>query len=332
MFTLRFDMRAPTMGAPASALYRAAIEMSAWSEDRGAVIAVISEHHGTTDNHLPSPFLLASAIAARTERLRIMLAAIIVPFYDPVRLAEDISVLDLISGGRMSYVLGVGHRREEYDHLGVDWAGRGRLTDERVGQLLALLRGDEVDIDGRSVSISPTPQSEPGPQFLIGGGSVAAARRAGRFGLGLLAQADAPGMRDAYAEACLEAGHEPGWVQVPDPANPTVVFVADDVDRAWEELGPHLLHDAMTAASYRHGDEHVASISTASTVEELRAGHAYRVLTIGEAVDLVRAGRPLPLLPLCGGLAPEVAWTYLERAARASADAVAKSEGGDRDG
>ena len=87
--------------------------------------------------------------------------------------------------------------------------------------------------------------------------------------------------------------------------------------RAWEELGPHLLHDAMTAASYRHGDAPVASISTARTVEELRGDTVYRILTIDEAAARVRGGNSLPLLPLCGGLAPDVAWPYLERAATA---------------
>ena len=66
MFTLRFDMRAPVWGAPIEDLYAAAIEMSAWAEGRGALVAVLSEHHGAQDRHLPSPLILASAIAART--------------------------------------------------------------------------------------------------------------------------------------------------------------------------------------------------------------------------------------------------------------------------
>ena len=73
----------------------------------------------------------------------------------------------------------------------------------------------------------------------------------------------------------------------------------------------------MTAASYRHGEETVASISTARTVDELRAGTAYQVVTVEQAADRVRQGKTLPLLPLCGGLSPSVAWPYLERAADA---------------
>src|SRR5271167_2251286 len=119
MFTLRFDMRAPTWAGPAADLYAAAIDMCAWAETRGAVLAVLSEHHGTTDGHLPTPLLLASAIAARTKSLAILLAAVPIPLWDPVRLAEELCVLDLISHGRVSYAFGVGHRAEEYDHFGV---------------------------------------------------------------------------------------------------------------------------------------------------------------------------------------------------------------------
>jgi hypothetical protein len=186
--------------------------------------------------------------------------------------------------------------------------------------MLDLLRGHEVEDGVRSTRITPAPTGG-GPDFFIGGGSLAAARRAGRFGLGLIAQAATPGLSDAYEQACQEAGHEPGFVQTPVPGQATVMFVADDVDRAWDELGPCMLHDALTAASYRHGETSVASISTATTVDELRADSSYRVVTVDEAVELVRAGTILPLLPLCGGLAPDIAWTYLERAA----DAVARA-------
>lgn len=309
MFTLRFDMRAPAWGAPIEDLYAAAIDVAAWAEGRGAVVAVLSEHHRTDDRHLPSPLVLAAAMAARTESLAIMVAAAVLPFYDPVRLAEDMAVLDIISRGRVSYVLGIGHRQEEYDLFGVDRRDRGAVADRRLATLLELLRGGGV---------TPAPTSG-GPQLFFGGGSLAAARRAGRFGLGLIAQAGAPGMREAYEEACREAGHPVGFAQIPEPGLTTAMFVADDVEEAWAELGPHVLHDATTAASYRHGQAGVASISTATTVEELRADRTYRVVTVDEAADLVRAGTILPLLPLCGGLAPEVAWPYVERAVEATA-------------
>jgi alkanesulfonate monooxygenase SsuD/methylene tetrahydromethanopterin reductase-like flavin-dependent oxidoreductase (luciferase family) len=319
MFTLRFDMRTTAGSAPAADLYAAAIEMCAWAEDRGAVVAVLSEHHGTEDAHLPAPQLLASAIAARTTRLAILLAAVPITFWDPVRLAEEISVLDIISKGRVSYAFGVGHRIEEYEHFGIDPRGRGKLADESLALLRTLLRGEPVDHDGRRIHVTPPPATPTGPYMWIAGGSEAAARRAARYGLGFISQAATPGLKEFYENQCRADGFEPGPAQFPVVGAPTTVFVADDVDAAWRELGSHLLHDATMAASYRHGDDSVASISRAATAAELReAGGPYRIFTTDEAVEYVRGGRPLPLLPLCGGVPPSVAWPYLQRAVTAS--------------
>jgi alkanesulfonate monooxygenase SsuD/methylene tetrahydromethanopterin reductase-like flavin-dependent oxidoreductase (luciferase family) len=322
MFTLRFDMRAPDWAAPAADLYSAAIDMCAWAETRGAVVAVLSEHHGADDGHLPTPLILASAIAAKTNQLAIMLAAVPSPWWDPVRLAEEICVLDLISKGRVSYVFGVGHRIEEYDHFGVDMTTRGRVADEILDLLGRLVRGEPVEYQGRRVRVTPPCGSAAGPLVMVAGGSKAAARRAATHGLGFISQTDSPDLREFYELQCRIAGHDPGIVQFPVPGTPTAAFVADDVDEAWEVLGPHLVHDAVTAASYRPHDDSVGSITRADNVTALReAGGPYRIFTPEEAVDYIRSGRPLPLHPLCGGIPPDVAWRYLEIAGTVSARA-----------
>ena len=159
--------------------------------------------------------------------------------------------------------------------------------------------------------------------MLIAGGSKAAARRAGTFGLGFVSQTDLPGLKEFYEEQCRAHGHEPGMIQFPVEGAPTTVFVAKDIDEAWDVLGPHLLHDAIMAASYRPHDDSVTSISRADSVDALReeSGGPYRILTRDEATDYIRGGRLLPLHPLCGGVAPEVAWPYLELAVAAAARA-----------
>ncbi|OBA59882.1 luciferase [Mycobacterium sp. 1100029.7] len=321
MFTLRFDMRAPAWAGPAADLYAAAIDMCAWAESRGAVLAVLSEHHGADDGHLPVPLTLASAIAARTDKLAILLAAVPIPLWDVVRLAEEINVLDLISRGRVSYAFGVGHRREEYQHFGADISTRGQVADEMLAVLGPLVRGEVVAYRGREVRVTPRGVSPNGPMMLIAGGSKAAARRAGRYGLGFVSQTASPGLKEYYEDQCRIHGHEPGISQFPQPGSPTAVFVADNVDEAWQELGPHLLHDAQMAASYRPHQDSVASITRADSVAALRESDGpYRIFTPDEAADYVRGGQLLPLAPLCGGVAPEVAWPYLERAAAAFAN------------
>jgi alkanesulfonate monooxygenase SsuD/methylene tetrahydromethanopterin reductase-like flavin-dependent oxidoreductase (luciferase family) len=93
VFTMRFDMRAPETGAPAADLYSAALEMFGWSESRGCLSVLLCEHHGASDGYLPAPMILATAIAARTQTLPITIAAVQLPLYNPVRLAEDMAVL-----------------------------------------------------------------------------------------------------------------------------------------------------------------------------------------------------------------------------------------------
>jgi alkanesulfonate monooxygenase SsuD/methylene tetrahydromethanopterin reductase-like flavin-dependent oxidoreductase (luciferase family) len=314
MFSIRFDMRAPAFGAATTDLYAAAIDMCGWAEQHGCLAAVLCEHHGAEDGYLPAPMILASAIAARTERLMISLVAAILPFYDPVRLAEEVAVLDIISKGRTSYVLALGYRSEEFEHFGIDRAVRGKVADEKLALLRALLSGEPVVHQGRRISVTPSPQTPGGPSLMWGGASLAAARRAGRKGLGLLANGNVLGMREAYEAACREHGHTPGPVLLPGPDTPSVTFVADDVDAAWDELGEYLLHDARGYAKWNPDNDVSAGISAARDVTELRDKFkSHRIIQTAQAIDIVRGGGMLNLSPLCGGVPPGMAWPYLKR-------------------
>lgn len=316
MYMMRFDMRAPSNGAPAPELYQAALEMAEWGEQNGCVSAVVCEHHLSEDGYLPVPMTLATAMAARTEKLPIMVAVVLLPLYDVVRLAEEMIVLDIISRGRVGYVAAIGYRPVEYELFGVDYHRRGKIAEEKLPILLAAKSGGPFEYQGRKVQLTPPPFTPGGPMVAWGGGSVPAARRAGRHGLGFMAQSGDPALRTAYEEAAREAGHEPGLCNLPDPNSPSIIFVAEDVDRAWDELGPYLMNDVLGYGSWNEGKEGVASISFAQTAEELRAeNRSHRILTVDEAVAFVRAGAPLPLHPLIGGLPPEIAWPYLKRVA-----------------
>jgi alkanesulfonate monooxygenase SsuD/methylene tetrahydromethanopterin reductase-like flavin-dependent oxidoreductase (luciferase family) len=241
-----------------------------------------------------------------------MTLIVILPFYDPVRLAEEIAVLDILSKGRASYVFGLGYRPEEYQHFGLDLKARGRIADEKLGLLRRLLAGETVQHNGRRIRVTPQPFSPQGPLMLWGGGSLAAARRAGRYGLGYLAQGDVPGSQEAYEDACRIHGHQPGMTLLPNRDTPSVCFVAPDVDLAWQEIGEHLLHDARTYAEWNPGDQTSVGIADVSDVDELRAtSRTHRIFTADEAIAHVRSGGMLTLAPLCGGIPPDIAWKYL---------------------
>jgi alkanesulfonate monooxygenase SsuD/methylene tetrahydromethanopterin reductase-like flavin-dependent oxidoreductase (luciferase family) len=312
MFTLRFDMRAPSIGASPTELYAAASEMSAWAETRGCVAAVLCEHHCADDGYLPSPLLLGAAIAARTEQLMLNLV-ILLPFYDVARLAEDMSVLDHISAGRATYVFGIGYRQEEYDHFGLSLSDRGRLADEKLGLLRRLLAGEEVVQGGRRMKVTPQPRTPEGPMMSWGGASLAAARRAGRNGLGLLANGGVPGMREAYESACRDNGFEPGFMLIPEKDAATNCFVTEDVDAAWDEIGQYLLHDAMAYSQWNPDNTVSANITTAKTVDELRyESTSHVILSVDEARKRLAAGEVFNINPLCGGIPPAIAWPYLK--------------------
>jgi alkanesulfonate monooxygenase SsuD/methylene tetrahydromethanopterin reductase-like flavin-dependent oxidoreductase (luciferase family) len=313
MFTLRFDMRAPAAGAAPVDLYQAALQMSAWSESHGAVSAMVCEHHGASDGYLPSPMLMATGLAARTERLRIMVSVVLLPLYDPVRLAEEMVVLDLISRGRVRFVAAIGYRPEEYEMYGVDFSRRGAIAEEKLGVLLRAKTGEPFEYEGRHIHVTPAPFTPGGPKVGWGGGSAPAARRAGRHGLDFVAQTDDAELEGVYAAAAQAAGQVPGRVFLPPKGAPSSVFVAEDVDRAWTELGPYLLHDARLYAQWNGGSDNPSNASHALTVEELRAENgAYRIFSVDEAIAHVGAGAPLGLHPLVGGLPPEIGWRYLK--------------------
>ncbi len=311
MFTLRFDMRLSKEDG--AELYGAALDMAQWGVQNGAAVAVVSEHHASPDGYLPVPLVLASAMAARTQSLRIQVAALLLPLHDPIELAEQMSVLDLLSRGRVSYVLGLGYRREEYAMFGRDFSRRGRRMDECIRALKAAFTGEEFEFEGRRARVLPRPVTPGGPLLLIGGNSSAAIRRAARFGLGMLTQGGDPSLEALYQEECRKAGTSPGLFINPPPGSATSAFVAEDPDRAWSEIGPYLLHDANLYAAWLGSQGRAASKSDASTVAALRQENGpYRIFTPDEAIEYVSRRGVLMLHPLCGGLPPKLAWPYLE--------------------
>lgn len=318
-------MRAPEGGAPPAELYRAALEMAEWGEAHGCLAVQVSEHHVSPDGYLPAPLVLAAAIAGRTRRLPIQVAALILPLHDPIELAEQMAVLDLISAGRVSYVLAVGYREQEYAASGRDFSARGRRMDACLEALQRAFSGEPFVFEGRPVRVLPRPATPGGPPLLLGGHSAAAVRRAARFGLGMVTQGGSSPLAELYRAECALHGRAPGAFIDPPAGTVTSAFVAEDVDRAWQQLGPHLLHDAQMYAAWL-GEGASVSKSRAASVAELRAERGpYRIFTPEEAVQHVRRSGLLLMHPLCGGIPPALAWEHLELVAKQVLPALARS-------
>ncbi|OEJ24804.1 luciferase [Streptomyces agglomeratus] len=290
-----------------AARYRAALEMAAYADDRGIGTVQTEEHHGAANGWIPSPFVFAGSVLGATRRITVTVSAVIGPLYEPLRLAEDIAVLDLIGKGRLVTVAGIGYRPEEYEQLGVDWGRRGRLQDEVLETLLLAWTGEPFPYRGRTVRVTPRPYSRPHPPLLVGGSSRAAARRAARFGLPFFPSAHLPELEAYYHERRAEFGTD-GFCMMPAAETP-LLHVAEDPDRTWAEYGEYFLHEAQTYASWQSKDITSAVRSRATGVEELRAEGVYRVVTPDECVGL--AAGSLVLHPLCGGMPVDEGWRSL---------------------
>ncbi|OYP15151.1 LLM class flavin-dependent oxidoreductase [Streptomyces sp. FBKL.4005] len=318
---VRFNLVAPGASPAAlSARYRAALEMAAYADGHGITTVQTEEHHGTENNWLPSPFAFAGAVFGATRRIAVTVSAVIGPLHDPLRLAEDIAVLDLLSGGRLVTVAGIGYRPEEYDLFGVDWRRRGRIQDELLETLLKAWSGEEFVHRGRRVRLTPRPYTDPHPLLLVGGSSRAAARRAARLGLPFFPSAHLPELEAYYKEKLTEYGTE-GWTMMPAAETP-LLHLAEDPDRAWAEYGGHFLHEARTYASWQSDGIRSAVRSAATSVAELRAEGVYRVLTPEQCV--AQGLDSLVLHPLVGGMPVEEGW----RSLRLFAERVVPALGG----
>ncbi|MFE9403873.1 LLM class flavin-dependent oxidoreductase [Streptomyces sp. NPDC006530] len=290
-----------------SARYRAALEMAAYADDKGVDTVQTEEHHGTDNNWLPSPFAFAGAVFGATRRIAVTVSAIIGPLYDPLRLAEDIAVLDLVSGGRLVTVSGIGYRPAEYEQQGVEWGRRGKLQDELLETLLKAWSGEEFTFRGRRVRVTPRPFTEPHPMLLVGGSSRAAAHRAARLGLPFFPSAHLPELEAYYDQKRAEYGTE-GFCMMPTERTP-LLHISEDPDRTWAEYGEHFLHEARMYASWQSKDIRSAVKSAATSVAELRAEGVYRIVTPEECAAL--AADSLVLHPLCGGMPVDEAWQSL---------------------
>jgi alkanesulfonate monooxygenase SsuD/methylene tetrahydromethanopterin reductase-like flavin-dependent oxidoreductase (luciferase family) len=314
LLTMRHDFRAPAFGpASASEIYSAALEQFRWADAQGWSFAVLSEHHGLDDGWMPAPITLAATVVGATKRIPVLLSAVIVPLHDPVRLAEQLAVLDVASGGRVWTVAGAGYRAEEFEMAGVDKRTRGRILEEYVGVMLEAWTGEPFEWQGRTIRVTPKPVTDPHPMILVGGGVEAAARRAARLRLPMMPMNTEPKLAEWYADEAAKVGFDGGFVMV--PSGPTFVHVTRDPERTWAQIGDYVLYEAQTYAGFQTPGQHSTPMVAAGGIEDLKASPQ---VLVGTPDDIVAAAADIPptgamtFNPLAGGLPPDLAWESLE--------------------
>jgi probable F420-dependent oxidoreductase len=208
------------------------------------------EHHQDRDGFLPSPLIVATAVAAHTRTLRVGTSVILLPLHHPVRVAEDVITLDLVSKGRVVVGVGIGYQAADFRAFGVPIEHRATLFEEGVEIMRRCWTGEPFSFHGKhytleGVAIRPRPYQRPAPPLWVGASVRPAARRAGRVADGFVGTpsttlANALELANLYRDAAREAGRPPVVVMMRD------AWVARTRAEAEAVYGPHV----MTAYRY----------------------------------------------------------------------------------
>ncbi|HEX3409373.1 MAG TPA: LLM class flavin-dependent oxidoreductase [Candidatus Binataceae bacterium] len=290
-FGLTTDFRNPANSGKTSAtVYAETIELFTWAESLGFGAAYIFEHHFTDDDYMPSPMVAATAIAARTKKMRIGPDIAILPLYDPVRLAEDGAVLDVISDGRLDFGVGLGYRPQEYAGYGLDITRKGSRANEALQIIRALWQGETVTFHGKhfrldGARLSPRPVQRPNPPIWVGGFSRAAARRAARYGDGYVGPSNKT-IYEMYLAELRAAGKDPAHARV--MGGDMWLIVADDPDRTFATYAPHLLYWFNAYSKWFEGTD-TSPWPHLENAEELLSRGLVNVVTAEAAVKLIKS-------------------------------------------
>ena len=160
---------------------------SVWVREHLFHSSYVAERLGDRPYH--DALTVLTAVACATKTVRLGTSVLVLPWHDPARLGKMIATLDQLSYGRVDLGIGVAITKDEFENLGIDFASRGKRTDEILGALQALWTQDIPEFSGSfyhysGLRFSPKPYQKPYPPILIGGSSVAARQRVARFGDG----------------------------------------------------------------------------------------------------------------------------------------------------
>jgi alkanesulfonate monooxygenase SsuD/methylene tetrahydromethanopterin reductase-like flavin-dependent oxidoreductase (luciferase family) len=199
---------------PLASVYETALERFSIMDRTGYDAVWLAEHHFSSFSVCPSVHMMGTMAAARTTRLRIGTAVSLAPFYNPLRLAEEVALLDVLSGGRVNWGAGRGFERSEFAAFGIpgeESAGRFHETVEIVlkawTEQRVVHKGRFFEYEG--VEVLPKPVQTPHPPVWMAASSTPAIEWAAGQGFSILmdphsSRADLIGKRRHYA-ACLEA-------------------------------------------------------------------------------------------------------------------------------
>lgn len=237
-----FPFRNPDFARrPWTEVYQANLNLAVYTESLGLDHVWLTEHHFVDDGYSPALLPLATAIAARTTRVRIGTFVLLLPLHDTVRIAEDVATADLVSRGRIDLGLGLGYRVAEFEGMGRSPRERGARFAEQLPLLRRLLDGETVTMDGRfhqlrEARIMPPAVQQPLPLW-VGARGDKALDRAARLGCHLAGVSSEHRLR--YREALARNGRVPDDYHV---SQMVLVYVAETRAQAWQAAARPVHH------------------------------------------------------------------------------------------
>ncbi len=291
-FGLWYDFRNPAQWRqPADRLYAETLDQIAWAENHGFDDVWLSEHHFIEDGYLPSILPIAAAIGARTKRIRIASGVLLMPFHNPVRIAEDIAVVDIISGGRLELGVGVGFKHEEFAGFGVSFKERGARTNQSLEIIRRLLGGETVTFkseffDFNNIQLTPAPIQKPHPPIWLGGFTPPALRRAARYGDGFTVPGATREVFDQYVAELKKLNRPTDNIRFASAV--WCLLVSNDPEKTFAEAADHIIYQANNYSTWLSA----AGLSPLSEQlkdrEDLRKSGLLQVLTPDAAVKMIR--------------------------------------------
>lgn len=240
-YGLWYDFRNPAQWhQPFEAFYAERFSQIADAEKMGFRSCWLTEHHFCEDGYTPSPMVLASAIAARTEQMRLGTNLMLLPLHDPIRVAEDAATLSLCSGGRFDLGVGIGYRQAEFDQFQRKLSHRPSLIEEGIEILRRSWSGEPVNFSGKRFNVGDlrvTPIPATNPKIYLGGMVEPAIQRAARIADGFLSTG-AIGI-DIYNEALEQQGKS---IQDGDVILGSWAIIAEDPEAEAAKVADHVLY------------------------------------------------------------------------------------------
>jgi len=296
--------------------FRDYIDYAVEAEALGFVSAFLVEHHFTGIGQVSAPLGLLSWVAARTTRLRLGTAVMVLPWHNPVLLAEEAATLDLLSGGRLDFGVGKGYRHNEFSGFAMAIGeAEARFAEALEIILESWTASERFSHRGRfwrfdDIMVEPAPAQQPHPPLWMAAGSPASIRAVAARGANLLldqfASVDATAERLAYFRAAVAAegrAFDPGMVAV--ARNIFVTENAAETAAALERLRRQHAH--MMALSQHPGRQvasHILSYAEAPGASEAAALYGTPDMVVRELRRLEQAGVEYVLLN-SGGTARE---------------------------